>query len=156
MATAMYRSHIHAVDLRPSYLGMPGSKSIFNGFCGIHYAVINGCIEIVQLLLDYELCDTTKARVLIDAPGIGEGKQIVLPIGTNCLQLAAICNQKQILQYLINEIVARNTARFIDPVQQSFGKKPPLTIYDKLSLLTMKNELDQNILCTMCMCVQML
>lgn len=94
--------------------------------------------------------------MLVSAPGIGEGKQVVLPIGSNCLQLAALSNQAEILRYLIEEICARNTARFIDPVQQSFGKKPPLSVHDKLSLLTMKNELDQNILCTLCTCVGLL
>lgn len=108
----MHRSHLHAVDLRPTDI----NSGIYNGFCGIHYAIINGHIEIVQLLLDYELCDTTKARVLINAPGIGENKQIVLPIGSNCLQLAALCNRMDILAYLIEEICARNTARFIDPI----------------------------------------
>lgn len=70
LAESMHRSHLHAVDLRPTDV----DSGIYNGFCGIHYAIINGHKEIVQLLLDYELCDTTKARVLINAPGIGAGK----------------------------------------------------------------------------------
>lgn len=34
----------------------------------------------------------------------------------------------------------------------SFGKKPPLTLNDKLQLFVMKNELDQNILATLSCC----
>jgi hypothetical protein len=34
----------------------------------------------------------------------------------------------------------------------SFGKKPPLTVKDKLNLLTLKNEMDQNILVTLACC----
>jgi len=92
MAQAMHRSHLHAVDLRPSQLSMDVNDCIYNGFCGIHYGIVSGHWDIVQLLLDYELCDVTKARVLIRAPGIGVNKLVIVPIGTNCLQLAAICN----------------------------------------------------------------
>lgn len=82
----MHRTHLHAVDLRVSSL----SEGIYNGFTGIHYGIINGHWDIVELLLDYELCDVTKARVMIKAKGIGENKLCVVPIGTNCLQLAAL------------------------------------------------------------------
>lgn len=46
----------------------------------------------------------------------------------------------------------RNTARLIDPIQSSFGKKPPLSVKDKLKIFTMKNELDQGLLHTLATC----
>ncbi|CAL6114848.1 Conserved_hypothetical protein [Hexamita inflata] len=150
-AQAMHRTKLHAVDLRPSQL-TSGASSIYNGFCGMHYAVVNGNWDIVQMLFDYEFCNVTKARVLIKAHGVGQNKLAVVPIGTNCLQLAAISGQKEILALLIDEVVRRNTARLIDPIQQSFGKKPPLTVADKLKIFTMKNEFDQNILATLACC----
>ena len=148
----MHRSNLHAIDLRPSRLSGSIGESVFNGFCGIHYAIINGRWSIVKLLLDYELCDVTRARVLMDAPGVGRGKRAVVPIGTNCLQLALLAGQRRIFMRLVDEITARNTAKLIDPVQASFGKKAPLTVQDKLALLVMKNELEQNVLATMACC----
>lgn len=152
-AQAMHRTSMHSIDTRQSQLGSQyGDQAIYNGFCGMHYAIVNGHYDIVQLLFDYEFCDTTRARVLMRAPGIGANKLVVVPIGTNCLQLAALAGQKEILALLIDEVVKRNTARLIDPIQSSFGKKPPLSVKDKLKIFTMKNELDQGLLHTLATC----
>lgn len=43
LAESMHRSHLHAVDLRPT----DPAAGIYNGFCGIHYAILNGHREIV-------------------------------------------------------------------------------------------------------------
>lgn len=38
--------------------------NVFNGFCGIHYAVLHKRWHTILMLMDYELLNTTKAKVM--------------------------------------------------------------------------------------------
>lgn len=72
----MIRTHVNEVDTRAT----DPEKLIFNGFSGIHYAVVFGRWQVVEHLLTYEALATTKARVILKAPGIGPDRAVIVPL----------------------------------------------------------------------------
>ena len=81
LCKSMLRVHANEVDTRPS----DAEKLIYNGFSGIHYAVVFGRWKVVEQLLQYEALSTTKARVILKAPGIGPDRAVVVPLQSNAL-----------------------------------------------------------------------
>jgi len=63
----MIKVHVGEIDTRQT----DAEKLIYNGFTGIHYATVFGRWQIVELLMQYEALQTTKARVILKAPGVG-------------------------------------------------------------------------------------
>ena len=76
LCKSMLRVHANEVDTRPSN----AEQLIYNGFSGIHYAVVFGRWKVVEQLLQYEALSTTKARVILKAPGIGPDRAVVVPL----------------------------------------------------------------------------
>lgn len=88
LVRSMIRTHVNEVDTRAT----DPENLIFNGFSGIHYAVVFGRWQVVEHLMTYEALATTKARVILKAPGIAQDRAVVVPLQSNCLQLACYAN----------------------------------------------------------------
>ncbi|CAL6003708.1 Conserved_hypothetical protein [Hexamita inflata] len=148
LCKSMSRVHCGEVDTRPT----DAEKLIYNGFSGIHYATVFGRWQIVQYLLQYEALATTKARVILKAPGVGPDRAVIVPLQSNAIQLACYCNQVQIVKMIVDSLVTPRNV-YIDPIQQAFSKKnAPLTVNKQKLILTQKNELEQTALAVMAQC----
>lgn len=66
--------------------------------------------------MEYEFLNTTRSRVCLKAPGIGDDRSVVLPIGTNCLQLALYLNRTEIIKFFFDYFDKKQVALENDPI----------------------------------------
>eukprot|EP00703_Trepomonas_sp_PC1_P000662 JAP95944.1 hypothetical protein TPC1_10885 [Trepomonas sp. PC1] len=82
----------------------PVPDEVFPGFCAIHYAAMFGHHQVVQLLLPDEAGQLTKQTQKIKAPGISNYAMFNLAVGSNCLMIALLADQRQVIRVILDYI----------------------------------------------------
>ncbi|CAL6030173.1 Conserved_hypothetical protein [Hexamita inflata] len=77
---------------------------IFKGFGAIHYACLHGHLDIVQLLIKYELGLRTKQTVTFFAPGFSNNTKYKLGENSSCLDIALLQKQPEIIKTLMDSV----------------------------------------------------
>lgn len=79
-------------------------QDIQQGWCGLMYACYYNQLEMVKYLFQHEYKIKTKFDTIIDAPAIEYGAQFLSPRSSNCLQLAILNDNAEVVQYLLDKI----------------------------------------------------
>ncbi|CAL6100215.1 Ankyrin_repeat protein 1 [Hexamita inflata] len=78
------------------------AQGIYNGFGAIHYACMEGHLELVKLIVKDEILLETGSTVMFSAPGFSTSTKYKLAEGSTCLSIALLRKHSSVAKFLID------------------------------------------------------